>query len=35
MPGKFTFLTSKNNKFIKFDILSLKPTFEGLSKICR
>ena len=35
MPGKFTFLTSKNNKFIKFDILSLKPTFEGLNKICR
>ena len=35
MPGKFTYLTTKQNQFIKFEILSLKPTFKGLRKICR
>ena len=35
MPGKFTYLTTKQNQFIKFEILSLKPTYDGLRKICR
>ena len=35
MPGKFTYLTTKQNQFIKLEILSLKPTYDGLRKICR
>ncbi len=35
MPGKFTYLTTKQNQFIKFEILSLIPAFKGLRKICR
>ena len=35
MPGKFTYLTTKKNIFIKFEILSLKPTYNGFRRICR
>ena len=35
MPSKFTFLQSDENQYIKFDILSLKPTYDGIRRICR
>jgi hypothetical protein len=35
LPGKFTYLTSKDNQYIKFDILSLIPIYGGIRNICR